>query len=574
LLQIPVSAGIVLQAERNIREREHVAINELLSFLRFDDWFARNDRTAKDWITVASHQTDASPDKDTNLFTFSALVSQSDEPIHKLLSKPDWEIEKDFALPEFYATSDNPNPRYDPRTEVMVDGVEFRPFVFWRYFHDYVPTTFELIQGFILYHEAFWHGEGKEYRRLDDAGDLHIVARLVQSDDANIEWQVDAHHLKDYLAATACYLVRYHAHMRWVREDITATIGGKSKAIPLKGQMARFELRLQTDTLRQNYKSVAWLRGKDIIEPYARPDERHTGVLTGFQSHNPVKFIIGRGTDGQDIVSASDEGEFLTPVFFTRQVLDKYYAEPKKFRVTEWSQVACLDLWGLPIDHTEEDLIQVWLGDLGSIPYKEQLHWRQFNVMPRGGITSRRFRQDFGAEFVDVTGQPVHDFKSAFEHAQMASQEKYGTPVFLPLSEQDKGMYEALHVPTNDEPKAFDDQILALAKATVDSLNVDLLERLSGARIDNNRIRGSLGLLEEWLRHFLGVEKSSVVIEPLRTLQAIRSASAAHRKGSKLEPILKKAGLAGLANHTKFEKLLMEARAALDALRAAFDTAV
>jgi hypothetical protein len=205
-------------------------------------------------------------------------------------------------------------------------------------------------------------------------------------------------------------------------------------------------------------------------------------------------------------------------------------------------------------------------GDLGHIPYKEQLHWRQFNLAPRGGITERRFRQDFGAEFVDVTGQPVHDFMSAFERAQMACQQRCSAPLFLALSEKDKGLYAALHIPSNDEPKAFDDQILALTKTTVDSLNVNLLKDLSGAQIDNNRIKGSIDLLEVWLKGRPDAERCSVVIGPLRTLQAIRSASVAHRKGSKFEPILNKAGLAGLTNAKKFEKLLMKLTVALEAL--------
>jgi hypothetical protein len=543
-----------------------VAINNLLSFLKFDDWFARN-RTTKDWIVVANCQKEKSKDSETKLFTFSALVSNSGECVKKLLTRADWEVESDFALPEFYTTSEDPNPRYDAHSEVSVNGMEFRPFVFWRYFHGYTPAAFELLQSFVLYHEAFWDREAKEYRRLDAAGDLHVVARLTEKGDEQIEWQIDSHHLKDYLAATSCYLVRYHGHMRWVGRDITADIGGKSKTIPQKEHMRRFELSLRTDCPTQNYKSVAWLRGKDIIEPYPRPDERHIRSLTNSESPNDsVNFIVGRQADGKDVFLAPDGGEYLMPIFFKRQVLDKYYAEPKKFQVTEWSQVACLDLWGLPIDRSDEDLIQAWLGDLGRILYKEQLHWRESNVAPKGGITERRFRQDFCAEFVDVTGQSVHDFKSVFEHVQTVSQRHYGDSLFLALSEKDRGLYEALHVPTSDEPKAFDDQVHGLAKMTVDSLNVELLKRLAGTQIDNDRIKGSISLLEAWLRLSLAAEQFTPIIRPFRTLQGIRSASAAHRKGSELEAILNKTGLTALTNPKKFEKLLVDLTLALEAL--------
>jgi hypothetical protein len=104
----------------------------------------------------------------------------------------------------------------------------------------------------------------------------------------------------------------------------------------------------------------------------------------------------------------------------------------------------------------------------------------------------------------------------------------------------------------------------------VDSLNVELFERLSSVRIDNNRIKGSIDLLEAWLARRPRAEQSRNAVRPLRALQAIRSASAAHRKGSKLETTLSKVGLAGLTDPKKFEKLLIEVSAALAELAAVF----
>lgn len=155
-------------------------------------------------------------------------------------------------------------------------------------------------------------------------------------------------------------------------------------------------------------------------------------------------------------------------------MLAKYYQEPSRYQVND-SSLSCLDIWSLPIDTTKEKLIQVWLGDLGRIPYNEQLHWRQFNVVPRGTITSHRYLRDFIAEFSDPANDPIYYLRIAFETLQKVALERLGNPFFQDLDEKDRHVYETLHLPLTDEWKEFDEQIQALAKVTVDSINVSSL---------------------------------------------------------------------------------------------------
>ena len=178
-------------------------------------------------------------------------------------------------------------------------------------------------------------------------------------------------------------------------EDISTYIKGDFASYFGADESSAFEFWLRTDIPRDNYLSSSRLLGKDVILPYAEPDRRRTGFATGDRGRKFASiFVVGRDEQGGEIEATCNEDElsnyftdrgtphFLTPVFFSREVLAKYYQEPSRYQVRD-SSLRCLNLWILPIDITEEGLIQVWLGDLGRIPYKEQLHWRQFNVPPQ-----------------------------------------------------------------------------------------------------------------------------------------------------------------------------------------------
>jgi hypothetical protein len=82
------------------------------------------------------------------------------------------------------------------------------------------------------------------------------------------------------------------------------------------------------------------------------------------------------------------------------------------------------------------------------------------------------------------------------------------------------------------EEKEFDEQVQELAKVTVDSLNVDLLSRASGKRIDGKEVKGSIALLGAYLiEKDLRKEQLASILNAFRAVQSIRSPGSAHRKG-------------------------------------------
>jgi hypothetical protein len=542
-------------------------------FLDFKDWQFEQETKAKDWIIVARHQITPTSHGESNLFTYSALAEASNDSLKKLLSKPEWDVDMELGQPTFYTKGFGGSVLYDSGTTLEKNGIVFRPFVLHRFFNDYVPTVYQLVQNFILYHNAFFVSDKSEYQRIDDDGEIHSVVRIVV-EGKNQVVLVDAHHLKDYLAANKCYLVRYHDHLRHTMDEIDGLTKGEPIRESLAGDTWSFQLTISADSFLGEWKTLSWLHGKDVVFPYSEPDRSHTSFARQESDKEFAKFIIARDQKGNEVESTCNDDELsnyfvdrgtphaLTPVYFKREVLSKYYQEPRRFEVTD-SEVNCLGIWGITFDITDEGLVQVWLYHLGHLPYKEQVYWRGFNVVPKGTITAHRWKRDFLAEFAD-SKDPVLHFKEAFNELQVRYTTEYGAPLFRKLDEMDKHVLGTLHVPLTEEQKEFDEQIQSLAKVVVDSLNVQLLSSQTGQEIDGATVKGSIGLLAVFLKKIgLPEEERVQVSDALSAVQSIRSSGVAHRKGEKFHETLKRFGLEGLSNQDKMERLPVNLTSAL-----------
>jgi hypothetical protein len=516
---------------------------EALEYLSFQDWFQLQEHHRQDWIPVARR----SDEGDTELFTFSALAScgAAQSNLATILQEAAWDVQLGFGKPHLY-TKGRGKPRFNAGDSEKERRVEFRPFIHYRYFHGYQPWHFQLAEEFLLFHEAFWSKADGEYRRLDDDGVVHPVARVVSKGENRLVL-ADSHHLRDYLAARRCFLVRFHDHRRRSAVDIDPILKDESHSERLLGDDYHFELWLGTDLrgpIWPGSLSFSGLLGKDIVRPYPKPDPYHTRFADAKRPVESVDFVVGRSEEGTDELAPSVGGAFLTPVYFTPQVLADYYAEPSLYRV-EPDYVRCLDLWGIPIDRTSEDLIQVWLGDLGRIPLREQLRWRRFNVPPRGTITRHRWRRDFMGEVADPEWDPVYYFRQAYERVNKAFAKKLGSPLFLALRPEDQHAYHSIRIPLSDEWKEFDEVLLALAKTIVDSLNVPLLNK----QIPPQSLRqgsGTLPLVRQALTTWgYDEDHARELVAPLDAIQDLRSSASAHRKGERFERALRKWNLTG-----------------------------
>ncbi len=541
-----------------------------VNFLSFNDWLTSKENKSEDWLIVGRNQKSEYAD----YYTISCLIEANEDSLKDFLSSSNWYINTEFGIPRKYQKPYE-GEKYEDGLRAELNNVIYYPFIFKRHYSGYIKGHFQIIEHFLLYYNAFWVDEKNEYQATNEDGEISTIAKYKKTEDDEL-FEVDVHFLKDYLAVKSCFLARFHDHRRRSKEDISDLLKSKGETYKLSNSDSYFELDLRVDIQYDDVKSTSRLLGKDIIQPYASPKSHEWSEINEHKEY--IDFIIGRDTHGKEIKSNcnleklsnyfTDKStpHYLTAVYFKREVLQKYYSEPRKYVVTEFN-LSYLDFWSIPIGTTKENLIQVYLGDLGrDLPDNEQLHWRQFNVVPKGKISGHRFKTDFLNEFAspEIDDAPIFHFKHEFETLQNEFKKYSGEVLFKDLNKNDKHLFTTLHIPLTEEWKEIDEQLLALAKITTDSFNNKILVQLVGKKINDvgtngKPIKGLLGLFYELLiKLFPNEENRNSIVEPFNIVQSLRSVSVAHRKSDEFDKALLKYGLSKLSNEQKIKKLIIE----------------
>jgi hypothetical protein len=417
--------------------------------------------------------------------------------------------------------------------------VEFAPTFVW--FFDAIPVGSDMDGGL---------------RALDEYGNESDLARwsLVQTGS---HWpayrvEVDAVQLRAYLRASSQLLVTQHdAHFHG-----DSDVPGATASIHDGLRHLQYHA-LADPSLRTGSRSFARLLGKQVVLPL---DGEPAAGVERLEKQGYPAFIVGVDVvSGKPIekVCGPDLGRsYLTPVYFRREVLQRYADQPRKYHVTK-SSLQCLHLWHLQIDVNPVGLVEVYLGDLGrDLPTSEWAHWKTYNVPPAGGMNESRFRRDFLAQFVS-DDDPIAELHRAREATDIAFRKSYGVSLFSIPTRADELAFERLTFPTSDEPSGVESRILLLAKGLVDALNVSSLRKAIPSEAAD---APSLALLEGMVTSLGGDGRT--LVAPLRAIQAIRSSGIAHLKGQKFATIIERYG-ADAADVRTFERLLRDATASL-----------
>lgn len=530
---------------------------------RFDEvactgWLRRLSSSARERVLVAfSERSD-----DVSPFMFSALVAGGPDEHERVLSRSAWDVSQTIGQPDiitYGGRASDAEWSYDDGhwEQSRVSDLFFRPIVLSRYFDGPETPRFELVQEFELFMRATWHGD--ELLWFDDAGDPHTAARRFDN-AVSRGIEVAEHELRDYLAVTRLALVRFSEFFRRVVIDVKAVLG-EDERVRVRETTATSlrELLVTTDDVF-GVEDHLWVsvHAKDVVLGYSRPTPRQ------FNEHDEgyEEFAIGRDTQGREVQRpcGPDLRDFLIPVMFRRDVLARYQQEPSKFEIRH-QQVTCHGLWSLTFDTLSDGRISVFLGDLGHIPRKEQRHWRGFNVAEQGRISQTRHETAILGQWPSTpTQDPPYEFKEGLENASAAGARLLGQELFRPLDEADAHLRDGLHVPATNVAREFDVQIQAMAKMVGDSINVQAIKKRAGLRIDGQAIKGSLDLLEAWLKQLnIPEDGLSRVMAPLRLLQQLRSQGAAHRRGSGYLLLIRAAGLEDLTNIERVQRVMVAA---------------
>lgn len=434
------------------------------------------------------------------------------------------------------------------------DGIE--PLVVYRDWHGLRSQVLELSEEFRFFHDLHESKPGR-FVKLDHSGDEREVA-VIEPRLAKVRVK----ELREYLAVRKmCLIMSYQTTWAWKGKPEDHGLTHEQRTEYREADVLLKVIVLDSQKFMHDDRgTLSYGDAKKVIRGYNELPEGWGGEE---QAKKFEDFIIGV-KDGKNITSTCDPSKldkpgsahYLQPVHFAKKVLQKYQDNPV-FTVDD-GRLSCGGLWLMNIDNDHDDRVLAFLGDLGrDLPEKEQLHWKAHNIPPDKGISETSWKRNFEAEFADPKQSDLR-FKQRFAAVQEHWQKTAGWMLWKPLAPGDQHLMASLRIPVVETQKEFDDQVLALAKILIDSLNEAKLAE--GLTLD----AGTKGMkkLEAWLkaRGAKGFEPHLLLLHRLYGLRH----GTGHRKG---EDYVKAADhfKLGQQGFTKaFDEVLQQAIALLD----------
>lgn len=412
----------------------------------------------------------------------------------------------------------------------------FEPLVLYREQFGNYDNYLEFSEEFRLFHnlyERFTSQDQKEYIFIDSNGDEEVAARIGRN-----EAFVKLSFLKDYISARGMDLLIYFDFMRFTDKPLSELqVTEPEKYFSGDKYFYRLIVR-EIDGLLSNERTQGWIMGKCIMtkikgykpELFGNMDIRdeYAEFSYDFDENGKEKyFTCNEDKLANYFVEKGNAPLYVTPIYFSREVLKKYYDNPGKYTVSD-GQISCNSVWSLRLDNSCKDYVIVLLGDLGKLHHKEQLYWKSFNIPPRKeGFSYTAYKRFFEGEPCD----PVHPelyLKMSLEQFNKRWEMRFGWHLFRPLSGEDDHYLKGLHLLTSkNNEKEFDEQILALAKIFIDSLNEAEMSRSIALTKENAK---GLDKLEAFLQSMdISIPD---MLKFFRSLQSLRSSTVAHRRST------------------------------------------
>ena len=396
----------------------------------------------------------------------------------------------------------------------------------------------QLSEEFRLYHNLWVNENGTEFIKVKADGAEEPAAEISPN-----RVRVRTKYLRQFQAGKQLDLVLGLSSLSYVSDpEEVAHLG--EVAPPVDGDNVSLSIHVSTEArgekmpssilyARKLLKSPA--RSKAGIWPFDRQEEKtyHDFIIGEDADGDPVKHTCDPDQLANNFGANPDAPHYLKPVFFRREVLQRYYELPERYTVED-GYVVCGSLWRLQIDNDHPERVMVFLGDLGrDLPETERPYWQTFNVVP----TSRPSRTVIMRSFL---AQPTYPeapdlrFKSAYRRFNAKWHERFGWALFREPEPDDAHVLQRLRVPLNDSQPEFEDQVMGLAKVTIAALNERAIQQQLPTKVKDEK---GISKLERWMHQeqYPSVDRD---IAFLRRLQRLRSKLTAHRKGADYAQVL------------------------------------
>ena len=509
--------------------------------------FIENEYGKSLWVPISGHEELNGADA----HFWCVLVKKN--KVKRVFKNSDWDVRYD---------QDDVGPGFNGKKYcsnlLLRDG--FESLLYYREFDDIHKPFVELSQEFVLLNKLYFDEQKKAYYAILKDGTAEEVVRVNKGDT----FFINLAYLTRYAAAKQMAVVLfYNIEMKF--DVATTELGVEEFSDEHKDKNVFYQIWGGDSDLTMPKIALSVLTGKKII--YPRPVE--TCGYGPFEKEEEFEdFVIGLDencnkksfTCNPKKLADNNPGapHYLTPVFFKREVLQKYISQPNLYSIRD-GYLECNGLWGIEIDNHHKDAISVYLGDLGrDLPESERLYWKSFNIVSDEGISATSFKRDFlcipaDSDMID------HKFKKHYIQTNEAWNSYFGWPLFLPLTKDDQHNFDTLRIPLAEESQdEFDGLVLSLVKVLIDSLN----EKKFQENIESEKDLKGIGKLEKWLM-ISGHIDFEVHIKFLRNLQELRSQGTGHRKGKGYDKIASYFGVGNKKLKDVFEDILEKADAFL-----------
>ncbi len=454
---------------------------------------------------------------------------------------------------------------YQYKANLLKDG--FESILYYRDFHGVEEDYIELSQEFILLNNLRYNKNSKSYWAMYENGESEEAVKYIDATTIQIKMKF----LRNYSSAKQMAILLFF--------DIRTKFDGKISDFGLE----EFNTESKDNGLfyglwggDMNFPTYVYsvLMGKKILMP--APIEE-CGYWPYEKEESYEDFIIGVDEFGKEIFntcnpnklnnyfgSNPDAPMYLTPVFFKRDVLQKYVNKPELYEIRD-GYLSCQSLWGIEIDNHHKNCVAVYLGDLGrDLPESERGYWKSYNIVGEEGVSQVSFQRDICNIFTE-SNMEDHKFQVLYGSLIKQWNTKYGWDLYLPLSVEDQYNLTQIRIPLGESQPEFDQLVLSLVKVLIDSLNEKQLIVLGDVQTD---IKG-ISKLERWIQsnEAVGYENH---IKFLRDLQKLRSTGSGHRKGKEYSKISNTFGLSEKSKIDVFEEVIRKSNDFLKYMKTTF----
>ncbi len=386
-----------------------------------------------------------------NYGVYCALVPSSQ--VDKVISNLSWDLSHGDGIPGSVIYHIDGEEQVQYLRFGNDDGIE--PLVIDRDFHGMRGDYKEISEEFRLFHRLYHDKKTDQYLKFDDDGNETVIA-IVEEDRVRIRVK----EIRQFLAIRDMHLsIQFDCreHSSYSLKELGLEEGGDDK----RQGLAYWGLYYGDFSGLGEHRAYSRLSGKRLLEPLPKSKSGFWGFAEETKKQY-ADFIINVDENGEEethtanpdtlanYFGANPEApNYLTPVAFRKLVLEKYYHQPSKYSVED-SILRCGSLWSLQIDNHHDDIVCVWLGDLGrDLPYQEQLHWRAHNIPSPGGVSKTYFKRQILAQFTD-SERPEHLFATQYYSLQKDSIECLGWQLLLPMDAGDEHYIKGIRIPATD----------------------------------------------------------------------------------------------------------------------------